>query len=192
MDVADTQNDRTRSLHVPSWAWYCLICFCRLLVLPSWASSNFLGALHSLLVLTSWQGIWRLLVLPSWVSASVPFLGAFFALCSLLGMPSWASFNYMGAFLATQEVNGGQRRQPKKIAQAFWHVFYTCCSLLGQPKEGTPAHSGFGMGPCQIGTALGCLTLKVTFDLNNDLWPWPLEGSTMLAGTGPFLFWPWP
>ena len=30
-----------------------LFAFCRHLVLPSWASSNFLGALHSLLVLTS-------------------------------------------------------------------------------------------------------------------------------------------
>ncbi len=67
---------------------------------------------------------------------------------------------------------------------------------------------------CHIGPALGLLVLILTFDLNDDLWPWPLQGSplshiayvgateySVLKSLGPFhiygLFpgfwsWPWP
>ena len=112
---------------MPSWAYAnflgAFFALCRLLVLPSLASANFLGAFFALCrlpVLPSWVPHWaswsallgflcllgcllglicRLLGLPSW--ASIPFLGAFLALCrlvaflvlcKLLGLPSWAPF----------------------------------------------------------------------------------------------------
>ncbi len=50
-----------------SWVPSAFFAWCRLVVLPSWASTIFFG----LLVLPSWaESTWRLLVLPSWVSAN--------------------------------------------------------------------------------------------------------------------------
>ncbi len=162
--VADTQEGRTRSTHKAKKAtkmladtqevYICLLwldiafsALCRLLVLPSSASTNFFGVLHSLLVGPSWisanfllppllyvnllahllgQPKSRLLVLPS--SASANFLGVLY---SLLVRPSWISANILLPPLLFVNFLAHLLGQPKSAKKATQEAHMGCSRTFG-------------------------------------------------------------
>ncbi len=117
---------------VPSWTYVAFLVWLPGFLLPSWVtkkapeklvetqvSASFLGDQEgteevggnprrqekkSTNFLGAFLALCSLLGMPSWVSAN--FLGAFLDLCSLLGMTSWVSANFLGDQEGTREVGG--------------------------------------------------------------------------------------